>query len=117
MVQYKVHFPETLMMSKRMLKYKSELKLLATCLPSTARLLFNRAPKDFIRAIVDVTWTSLSGKLNFTPHDLEQVKSVQAALRRIASRGQTLDERRRILITSSGTKAIQKLMSIVQTHF
>ena len=58
----KSHFVTALIMSKRMLKYKSELKLLATCLPSTARLLFNRAPKDFIRAIVDVTWTSLSEK-------------------------------------------------------
>ena len=100
-----------------MLKYKSELKLLATCLPSTARLLFNRAPKDFIRAIVDVTWTSLSGKINFTPDQLKQVRSVQPALRRIASRGQTLDKRRRVLATSNGTKAIQKLMSIVQVHF
>ena len=79
-------------MSKRMLKYKSELKLLATCLPSTARLLFNRAPKDFIRAILDATWTSLSEKLNFTPHDLEQVNSVQPSLRRTASLGQTLDK-------------------------
>ena len=70
------HFVKTLIMSKRMLKYKSELKLLATCLPSTARLLFNRAPKDFIRAIVDVTWTSLSGKINFTPDQLKQVKSL-----------------------------------------
>ena len=113
----KNHFVKALIMSKRMIKYKSELKLLATCLPSTARLLFNRAPKDFIRAIVDVTWTSLSGKINFTPDQLKQVRSVQPALRRIASRGQTLDERRRTLTTSSGTKAIQKLMSIVQVHF
>ena len=111
------HFVKALIMSKRMIKYKSELKLLATCLPSTARLLFNRAPKDFIRAIVDVTWTSLSGKINFTPDQLKQVRSVQPALRRIASRGQTLDKRRRVLTTSSGTKAIQKLMSIVQVHF
>lgn len=114
-----IHFLNALrrMMSKRMLKYKSELKLLATCLPSTARLLFKQAPNEFIRAIIDATWTTLSGKLNLTPHDLDQVKSVQPALRRIATRGQTFDKRRRVLSTSSGIKAIQKLMSIVQAHF
>ena len=51
-------------MSKRMNKFKSELKLLATCQPVTARILFKQAPKEFIRAIVDATWTTLTGKLN-----------------------------------------------------
>ena len=104
-------------MSKRMIKFKSELKLLATCHPSTARLFFRQAPREFIRAIVDATWTALSGKLNLSPRELDEVRSVQPALRRIASRGQTLDERRRVLSTQRGTEAVRKLFSVLQKHF
>ena len=105
------------MMSKRMIKFKSELKLLATCHPSTARLFFRQAPRDFIRAIVDAVWTTLDGKLNLSANELDEVRSVQPALRRIASRGQTLDERRRILSTQSGTLAVRKLFGVLQKQF
>lgn len=104
-------------MSKRMIKFKSELKLLATCLPSTARLLFKQAPSGFILAIVDATWTTLTGKVHLSPSERDAVRSVQPALRRIASRGQTIEERRRALSTSSGVKATQKLFTILQTNF
>ena len=107
----------SLMMSKRMIKFKSELKLLATCHPSTARLLFKQAPQEFIRAIVDATWSTLSGKLDLSPSEIDEIRSVQPALRRIASRGQTFDERRRALSSRSGTKAVQKLFSVIQTQF
>ena len=107
----------TITMSKRMIKFKSELKLLATCHPSTARLLFNEAPQEFIRAIVDATWSTLSGKLDLSPSELAEIRSVQPTLRRIASRGQTFDERRRVLSSRRGTKAVQKLFSVIQTHF
>ena len=42
-------------MSKQMNKFKSELKLLARCQPVTAHILFKKAPKEFISAIVDAT--------------------------------------------------------------
>ena len=101
------------MMSKRMIKFKSELKLLATCHPSTARLFFRQAPRDFVRAIVDAVWTTLDGKLNLSANELDEVRSVQPALRRIAS----LDERRRILSTQSGTLAVRKLFGVLQKQF
>ena len=104
-------------MSKRMIKFKSELKSLATCLPSTARLLFKQAPSGFILAIVDATWTTLTGKVQLSSSERDTVRSVQPALRRIASRGQTLDARRRALSTPSGVKATQKLFTVLQTHF
>ena len=107
----------TIAMSKHMIKFKSELKLLATCHPSTARLLFKEAPQEFIRAIVDATWSTLSGKLDLSPSELAEIRSVQPTLRRIASRGQTFDERRLALSSRSGTKAVQKLFSVIQTHF
>ena len=97
-------------MSKRMIKYKRELESLATSQPSTARLLLKHKPSSFIRAIVDATWTTLKGKLKLSPTDLP-------ALRRIASRGQTIEERRRKLLTRGGVKAIQKLFGIIISHF
>ena len=96
-----------------MIKFKSELKLLATCHPSTARLFFRQAPRDFVRAIVDAVWTTLDGKLNLSANELDEVRSVQPALRRIAS----LDERRRILSTQSGTLAVRKLFGVLQKQF
>ena len=104
-------------MSSRMNKFKSELKLLANCRPHTARILFKRAPREFIRAIVDATWTTLLGKLNLSSHDLVEIRSVQPVLRRIASRGQSLDKRRRILSTPNGIKAIKKLFTVLQSYF
>ena len=100
----------TIAMSKHMIKFKSELKLLAMCHPSTARLLF-------IRAIVDATWSTLSGKLDLSPSEIDEIRSVQPSLRRIASQGQTFDERRLALSSRSGTKAVQKLFSVIQSHF
>ena len=104
-------------MSKRMIKYKRELESLATSQPSTARLLLKHKPASFIRAIVDATWTTLKGKLKLSPTDLSIVRSVQPALRRIASRGQTIEERRRKLLTRGGVKAVQKLFGVIISHF
>ena len=104
-------------MSKRMSKFKSELKVLATCQPSTARILFERAPQEFIRAIIDAAWTTLTGKLNLSQKDIDDIRAVQPALRRIASRGQTLDDRRTLLTTPSGIKAVGVLFRVLQSHF
>ena len=65
-------------------KFQSELQLLATCQPVTARIIFKQAPKEFICAIVDAKWTTLTGKLNLSAQDKNEVRSVQPALQRIA---------------------------------
>ena len=67
--------------------FQSELKLLATCQPSTARILFERATQEFIRANIDAAWTTLTGKLKLTQKDIDDIRAVQPALRRIASPG------------------------------
>ena len=100
-----------------MIKLKSELKLLATCQPSTARILLERAPNEFIHAIVDAAWTTLTGKLNLSEKDLYDIRAVQPALRRIASRGQALDDRRTLLAAPSGVKAVRVLFSVLLKHF
>ena len=104
-------------MSKRMSKFKSELKLLATCQPTTARILFERAPQEFIRAIIDAAWTMLTGKLELTQRDIHDIRAVQPAIRRIASRGQTLDDRRTLLARPSGINAVRVLFRVLQCHF
>ena len=104
-------------MSKRVIKYKSELKFLGRCLPGTARLLFKHAPSSFVLAIVDVVWTTLTGKVPLSPRELTAVRSVQPALRRIASREQTVAERRRALLTQGGVKAVQTLFRVIRKHF
>ena len=96
-------------MSKRMIKFKSELRLLATYQPTTARILFKRAPQESIRAIIDAAWTTLAGKLNLSQKDIDGIRMMQPALWRIALRGQTLDDRRTLLATPSRIKAVRVL--------
>ena len=98
-----------------MSKFESELKLLATCQPTTARIFFERAPQEFIRAIIDAAWTT--GKLNLSQKDIDDIRRVLPALRRIVSRGQTLDGRRTFLVEPSRIKALRVLFSILQSHF
>ena len=100
-----------------MSKFKSKLKLLATCHPTTARILFDRTPQDFICAIIDAVWTTLMDKLNLSKKDIDEIRRVQFELRRIASRGQTLDVCRTLLARSSGIKAVRVLFTVLQSHF
>ena len=50
-------------LSLRTRKYKSELRLIASCRPSTRKLLFNWGGAELIRSIVDVARTVLEGDL------------------------------------------------------
>ena len=104
-------------MSKLMNKYKNELNFLTTSRPITARLLFKHLPEDFIFAIVAAVWTTLSGKLSLKTEAVARVKSVQPTLRRIASRGQTVNERRTVLTSWRGVKAIKTLFDVLKDLF
>ena len=46
-------------------KYKAELRLIASCRPSTRRVLFNWDGAELIRSIVDVARTVLEGDLRY----------------------------------------------------
>ena len=61
-------------MSKHISKFKSELNRLATCQPTTARILFERAPQEFIRAIIDAAWKKVTGKLNLSQKDIDDIR-------------------------------------------
>ena len=56
-------------LSLRTGKYKSELKLIASCRPSTRRLLFNWGGVELIRFIVDVARTVLEDDLQSLKYD------------------------------------------------
>ena len=100
-----------------MIKYKHNLKALARCSLEEARHIIQNGDDDFILAILDAVWTTLAGKLNLLPEQLNKIRAVQPVLRRFADRGQSVDERRRWLLTQSGIHAIRALFEILQTRF
>ena len=98
-------------------EYKRDLKRLGICSPSRARRLFRQGDDAFILAILDAVWTTLAGKVSLSPEQREQVRIVQPVLRRFASRGQSVEERRRVLATRKGIHAIQTVFDVLQTSF
>ena len=105
-------------MSERMIKYKRALKTLARCSPSTARRLIQQGDDDFIIAILDAVWTTLDGRVNLVPDQLDQIRSVPSELRRFASRGQSVQERRRVLLKKqNGVRAIQTVFRVLRKRF
>jgi len=104
-------------MSKRMNEYKHDLKRLANYSPSQARRLIQQSNDEFICAIRDVVWTTLAGKVPLSSEQREQVRSVQHTLRRFASRERSVEERRRVLVTRKGVRAIQTVFDFAQWYF
>ena len=104
-------------MSERMIKYKQNLKALARCSSEEARHIIQNGDDDFILAILDAVWTTLANKLELLPEQVIKIRSVQSMLRRFADRGQSVEERRRWLLTQSGIHAIRTLFEILQTRF
>ena len=95
-----------------MIKYKRNLKALARCSSEEARHIIKNADDDFILALLDTVWTTLAGKVNLLPEQLRTLRSVQSVLRRFADRDQSVEERRRWLLTQNGIHAIRTLMIV-----
>ena len=104
-------------MSELMNKHKRTLKKLAICSSSRALRLIQESDDDFVLAILDAVWTTLDGKVKLSPAQRKQIQRVQPVLRRFASRGQSVEERRRVLATTKGVRAIQTVFNVLQTHF
>ena len=104
-------------MSERMVKYKHNLKAFARCSSEEARYIIQNGEDDFILSILDAVWTTLAGKVDLLPEQLSKIRSVQPMLRRFADRGQSVEERRRRLLTQNGIHAIRALFEIFQTRF
>ena len=100
-----------------MIKYKRNLKALARCSSDEARHVIQNADDDFILAILDAVWTTLAGKVDLLPEQLSKIRSVQPMLRRFADRGQSVEERRRGLLTQNEIHTIQEIFEILQTRF
>ena len=98
-----------------MIKYKHNLKALARCSLEEARHIIQNGDDDFILAILDAVWTTLAGKLNLLPEQLKKIRSVQPILRRFADRGQSVDERRRVLLRKrNGVRAVQIVLKAIR---
>ena len=104
-------------MSGRMNKYKSDLKALAQSSSGRVHRVIRTGDDEFILAILDAVWTTLDGRVTLLPKHRRTIQSIQSVLRQFASRGQSVEERRRHLLTRTGIRAIQTVFKILQTHF
>ena len=78
--------------------------------------MIRKGDDDFILAIVDAVWTTLDRRVKLLPKQRRMIQSVQLVLRQFASRGQSVEERRRHLLTRTGIHANQTVFKILQTH-
>ena len=98
-------------------KYKRDLKALAECSSERVHHMIRKGDDDFILAIVDAVWTTLDRRVKLLPKHRRTIQSVQSVLRQFASRGQSVEEIRRRLLTRKGIHSIQTVFKIMQTHF
>ena len=98
-------------------KYKQNLKALALFSSDEIRRMIRKGDDDFILAILDSVWTTLDGRVELSTRQLRSIRSVQPVLRRFASRGQSVDERRHQLLNRTGINAIRTVCKILQTRF
>ena len=83
-----------------------------------ARRIIRQGDDDFILAILDAVWTTLAGKVDLLPEQLRKIRSVQPVLRRFADRGQSVDERRRVLLRKhNGVRAVQTVLKAIRKQF
>ena len=83
-----------------------------------ARRIIKHGEDDFILAILDAVWTTLAGKVDLFPEQLDKIRSVQSVLRRFADCGQNVDERRRVLLRErNGVRAVQTVLKAIRKHF
>ena len=97
-------------------KYKSELRLIASCRPSTRRLLFNWGGAELIRSIVDVARTVLEGDLHLLKYDKIKIARNITILRKIADRNRTVMRKRMLLITKKGARAVIDLLNVANKY-
>ena len=82
-----------------------------------ARRIIRQGDDDFILAILDAVWTTLAGKVELLPEQLDKIRTVQPVLRRFADRGQSVDERRRVLLQKrNGVRAVQTVLKAIRKH-
>ena len=94
----------------RMKKYKRDLKALAQCSPARVRHMIRKGDDNFILAILDAVWTTFT-------EQLAKVRSVQSVLRRFASCGQSVEEKRRQLLSRKRINAIRTVFNFLRTNF
>ena len=83
-----------------------------------ARRIIKHGEDDFILAILDAVWTTLDGKVDLFPEQLSKIRLVQPVLRRFADRGQSVDERRRVLLRKrNGVRAVQTVLKAIRKEF
>ena len=104
-------------MSERVRKYRCELHLLSSCSDKTKNLLIQHLQKDFIAAICDVLWTTLSGVVPLTKKQKAKIKPHQDILRKVCDAGKTIAQKRKLLRKPIAGKALREVLNTVKSRF
>lgn len=104
-------------MSDRMCKYRSELHLLSTCSEKTKNILVRYLEKDFIAAICDAVWSTLSGAVPLSKKQKKDIKFHQDILRKICDASKTISQKRKLLQQPSASKAVREILMLVKNKF
>jgi len=104
-------------MSKRMKAYRSDLKLLGECTPSTRKAVFKNCDKDLINAISEAVYSVLDRRVPIQPKQLARLKKDQPILRQIATKRKTVAQKRRLLSSQRGGNIISFLINAIKQLF
>ena len=78
--------------------------------------MIRKGDDDFILAILDAVWTTLDGPVELFTEQLAKIRSVQSVLRRFVSRGQSVEEKHRHLLSRKEINAIRTVFKLLQTR-
>ena len=106
-------------MSKRMKKYRNELRLIASATPKSRKSLLKTISNDLIKGIAEAAWTILEGKLSrqFTGKQLNRMRKNKRILKHLASKKRTSGQKRKLLTTQKGGNFIGWLLKAIQNIF
>ena len=100
-----------------MKKYRNELNLVGMCNTNTKKALFKYGDDEFVKAIVDIVWTILEKKVPLNPKQKTKLLKQEGVLRKIADRGRTIEQKRRLLCSQEGGNAAIDLINIANKRF
>lgn len=87
---------------KRNSCHKDILRLLSTANPKTRRLLLEHADKPLIYSICEIALNFLSGRVPVSPSDKQRLAKYKNTLRKLATRGQHWQDKKKIVQTGGG---------------
>ena len=104
-------------MSARIKKHKQELCFLGTCKKQQRVNFIKNAPAGVIHAIGDAAKTLLHGDLPIKPHHRRKLRKEIKSLKTLATRGESIDKKRKILSSQKGGSFLGTLWNVIKEIF